>query len=75
MVSLKFHDFILKSRNIEMFAQAISEWYEEDYTGKLEVICLKINYGNEGLYEHINIDKSTAIKLSKELRKQIALLD
>lgn len=70
MVSLKFHDVSSSGvRNLEVNASS----YDEET--KLELICIKIHNGYDGLYEHVNLDKSTAIKLSKELRKQIALLD
>jgi hypothetical protein len=75
MVTLKFHDVNWKINNIEMHTQAIGDIDDDDYTGKLEVLCIKINHGTEGYYEFVNLDKATAIKFSKELRKQIALLD
>lgn len=62
MVSLKFH----------------SQDEQKDF------IQIEVNYSKNGLfieiekednYAIVNLDKSTAIKLSKELRKQIALLD
>ena len=49
-----------------------------------DFIQIEVNYSKNGLfieieeedkYAIVNLDKSTAIKLSKELRKQIALLD
>ena len=49
-----------------------------------DFIQIEVNYSKNGLfieieeedsYAVVNLDKSTAIKLSKELRKQIALLD
>jgi len=62
MVSLKFH--------------SVSDFY-----GCLEIIKTKdenkliIIVTNEDNISALHLDKSTAIKLSKELRKQIALLD
>jgi hypothetical protein len=61
MVSLKFHDKNDET-TIELFANQT--------TNLLYVEVLKID---EML--NLELDKSTAIKLSKELRKQIALLD
>lgn len=71
MVSLKFHDVCHKWTNRSIEVKISVD--EEDENCKS--LCLKINYGLDGNYEFINLDKSTAIKLSKELRKQIALLD
>jgi hypothetical protein len=51
---------------------------------KNDFIHIEVNQKNDGLfieieeknkYSVVNLSKSTAIKLSKELRKQIALLD
>jgi hypothetical protein len=69
-ITLKFHDVIpFSTRSMEMYARS--------YDGELslEIICIKIFHGKNGDYEFVNLDKSTAIKFSKELRKQIALLD
>lgn len=60
MVSLKFHDTEEKDDFIEV--QALD--------GKVIYISLTSED-----YNSVGLDKSTAIKLSKELRKQIALLD
>lgn len=62
MVSLKFHDKIIYRRFIEINA------YSNDS------ISITIIEDDED-EKRIVLDKSTAIKLSKELRKQIALLD
>lgn len=60
MVSLKFHDKVEKNDFIEV--RALDK----------EVIYIIITSDD---YKSVVLDKSTAIKLSKELRKQIALLD
>jgi hypothetical protein len=60
MVSLKFHDQS-DDTTIEIIANT-----------KKNCLYLEVNKDYELL--NMEIDKSTAIKLSKELRKQIALL-
>ena len=65
MVSLKFHCKLEKSDFLEL--EVIS-------SGSLH-ISVKENSDESGVISSIVLDKSTAIKLSKELRKQIALLD
>ena len=65
MVSLKFHDVSFKDDYIELGA------IPNDFS--LVISITKENNTNE--QTHIYLDKMTAIKLSKELRKQIALLD
>ena len=62
MVSLKFHCKDVKSDfiQIELNPQNDGLFIEIEEKDKLAVV---------------NLSKSTAIKLSKELRKQIALLD
>ena len=64
MVTLKFHDANFK-RDIDIQIKIST-------TNQL---LIEINGFNGEEYSCINLDKSTAIKLSKELRKQIALLD
>jgi hypothetical protein len=61
MVSLKFHDRLIYRRFVEVVSFA-----------KDAIVITIIEDEDE---RHIFLDKSTAIKLSKELRKQIALLD
>ena len=61
MVSLKFHDKN-DSTTIEVFANT-----------SLNHLYIEVVRDDEWL--NLELDKSTAIKLSKELRKQIALLD
>lgn len=61
MVSLKFHDK-KDSTTIEFFANT-----------SLNHLYVEVVRDDEWL--NLELDKSTAIKLSKELRKQIALLD
>lgn len=84
MVSLKFHDFFWgKKRYLEVFATNGDYYTDEEKEEiieseggleRIQKICIKI-YDINGDYEWVNLDKATAIKLSKELRKQIALLD
>lgn len=72
MVTLKFHDVaecIIEKRLIEI---STNQFDEDD---KPTLIRFEIHTGNNGELEFIDLDKSTAIKFSKELRKQIALLD
>jgi len=61
MVSLKFH---CKDEN--------QDFIEVE---KLSETTLLFNIVEDGVCQSVVLDKSTAIKLSKELRKQIALLD
>lgn len=61
MVSLKFHDLEDKKDYIEI---NVSE--------DKKVLYISISSEN---FNSVGLDRSTAIKLSKELRKQIALLD
>jgi|LauGreDrversion4_2_1035121.scaffolds.fasta_scaffold563418_2 hypothetical protein len=61
MVSLKFHDLLDLQDYLELM---VSEDKDVLYISILS-----------GALSTVAIDKSTAIKLSKELRKQIALLD
>lgn len=63
MVSLKFHDKTTQLDWIEVNADIV----ENDLIFKF--------FDGENQLCSIFLDKSTAIKLSKELRKQIALLD
>ena len=64
MVSLKFHDESLK----EDFIEVMSIPHDKS------VVFMITKGGNIDESTNIYLDKSTAIKLSKELRKQIALL-
>ncbi len=71
MVSLKFHDVadcIIEKRLIEISRNSFDE---DDYP---TLIRFEIHTGNNGEFEFIDLDKETAIKFSKELRKQIALI-
>ena len=61
MVSLKFHDK-LDDTTIELYANS----YQNHLYVQIERYDEMLN---------LELDKVTAIKLSKELRKQIALLD
>ena len=61
-VSLMFHDFIDETTLLITLKEK-------------EFISLYIENDSEEQYGCIYLDKLTAIKLSKELRKQIALLD
>ena len=61
-VSLVFHDFIDETKLTISLKDK-------------EFICLYIDNEEEEQYGCIYLDRSTAIKFSKELRKQIALLD
>ena len=63
MVSLKFHDKTTRLDWIEVNADILEN----------DLIFKFIESDNQ--LGQIFLDKSTAIKLSKELRKQIALLD
>lgn len=62
-VSLKFHCCESKKRSIEVSAFQLNNTISINIEEKFK--------SNSILY----LDKSTAIKLSKELRKQIALID
>lgn len=64
MVSLKFHDEEVKENFIEV----------EAYSDAKSLIVSITNGSNEDNSSHIFLNKMTAVKLSKELRKQIALL-
>lgn len=70
MVSLRFHDFENKSKHVKIYV------YDSEFlsNGKPNTISLTIQEPFTTC-KSIHLDKSTAIKLSKELRKQIALLD
>lgn len=62
MVSLKFHDVSFKEDYIEL-----------DVMIDLEQLVISISKGNDKENDSIIfLDRQTAIKLSKELRKQIA---
>jgi len=62
MVSLKFHDVSFKEDYIEL-----------DVIIDLEQLVISISKGNDKEDDSIIfLDRQTAIKLSKELRKQIA---
>jgi hypothetical protein len=66
MVSLKFKCALISKDFIEI--EAVNQ--------RIEIII--VNHDEIGLEIEncgVSLDKSTAIKLSKELRKQIALLD
>ena len=65
MVSLKFHCKLNKYDFLEL--EVIS-------SDSLHILVEENNDERETI-SCIDLDKSTAIKLSKELRKQIALLD
>ena len=64
-VSLKFND-VNDLTTLEMYATNNNVIY-------IKIVEEFEQFSNEMV--HIELDKSTAIKLSKELRKQIALLD
>ena len=64
MVSLKFHDESLKEDFIEVMS----------IPNDKSVVFMITKGSNTDESTNIYLDKSTAIKLSKELRKQIALL-
>lgn len=64
MVSLKFHDVSFKDDYIELGV------IPDDVS-----LVISITKGNDTNEQtHIHLDRMTAIKLSKELRKQIALI-
>lgn len=69
MVSLRFHDLDNKSKHIKVCAFDIN--FSNNIPNNISITI------QEKFTEckTINLDKQTAIKLSKELRKQIALLD
>jgi hypothetical protein len=71
MVTLKFHD--VNPEYEKRLIEIGTNQFDEDK--KPTLIRFEIHYGNDGDWEYIDLDKSTAIKFSKELRKQIALLD
>ena len=52
-----------EDRNIECFHNQYNE------------ITINVKCDVSGLFNFVSLDKETAIKLSKELRKQIALID
>jgi hypothetical protein len=62
MVSLKFH---CKDEKDDFIQLDINHWKDG----------LFIELSQDGNIQIVTLDKSTAIKFSKELRKQIALLD
>jgi hypothetical protein len=61
MVSLKFH-----------CQESKEDFIEIEVKSSTSLLISVTEERNENI---VNLDKSTAIKLSKELRKQIALLD
>ena len=61
MVSLKFHD---------VFEETYIELEVDKRVNNINIIIQNLDS-----FQNILLDKSTSIKLSKELRKQIALLD
>jgi hypothetical protein len=63
MVTLKFHCDTKDGSTIEVVAIASNQIY------------INISDENNNILEAIILNRETAIKLSKELRKQIALLD
>lgn len=63
MVSLKFHDCIEPKDFVEVRASIPSK-----------DICIHITEVELNIESSIYLDRATAIKLSKELRKQIALI-
>ena len=75
MVSLKFHDFELNY--LELIVEATETSYDvaENLVMDMPTINVSIHNSKTDKSLIIALDKSTAIKLSKELRKQIALLD
>jgi len=75
MVSLKFHDFELK--NLELVCVATKTSYDVAENLVIDKSTINVSIHNTKTDETliVALDKSTAIKLSKELRKQIALLD
>jgi hypothetical protein len=71
MVSLKFHDV----NNPEDFTLQVRQHPSKTFKNQLAIeIDLPKDWGDSE-YACICLDKATAIKFSKELRKQIALLD
>lgn len=69
MVSLKFHDVNYPQ---DMFASIRKHPKTENQL--IIEFDFNVDMSDEG-YQVISFDKATAIKFSKELRKQIALLD
>lgn len=61
MVSLKFHDSV-----------DVEDFIELEVIGDNKIIFISIS---SELFNAVGLNRETAIKLSKELRKQIALLD
>ena len=75
MVSLKFHDFELNY--LELIVEATETSYDVAENLVMDMPTINVSIHNSKTDESliIALDKSTAIKFSKELRKQIALLD
>lgn len=75
MVSLKFHDFELKE--LELIVEATETSYDVEENLVMDMPTINVCIHNTKIDNSliIALDKSTAIKFSKELRKQIALLD
>lgn len=70
MVSLKFHDANYPE---DMFA-TIRKHPKNELNQLIIEFEFDVNMTDEG-YQVISLNRETAIKFSKELRKQIALLD
>lgn len=70
MVSLKFHDANYPQ---DMFA-SIRKHPKTELNQLIIELEFDVSLSDEG-YQSISLNRETAIKLSKELRKQIALLD
>ena len=64
MVSLKFHDCII-----------VNDYVEINHLKEYNNLVLLIHNADKQRSTRLYLDRFTAIKLSKELRKQIALLD
>lgn len=64
MVSLKFHCNSLDGTTIEITTN-----------GQTNTLYIEVCNSESEVLSNMVLDKTTAIKLSKELRKQIALLD
>ena len=75
MVSLKFHDFELN--HLELIVEATETSYDVAENLVMDMPTINVSIHNSKTDESliIALDKSTAIKFSKEIRKQIALLD
>lgn len=70
MVSLRFHDLDNKSKHVKI------QVYNSDFMSKMKPNIISLTIQEKfTTCKTICLDKQTAIKLSKELRKQIALLD